>query len=158
LGYLVSWGTFWSIVSEAGDDGHPSAESVTLQDHTGRTQVTMVSANRCEMLDPGETVRFWNSPGYLSSFMEPGTIVAISEHNRCAGAIVLVGPGEDDGELMVTVKEIYSTGMRASVRVTLTTPLETFDEVYRMAQETLQIDHRPMFRFFASDVLDAVLG
>jgi len=69
----------------------------------------------------------------------------------------MVSPDEATGDPLVTVKETYSTGSRTSVRVTLTAPIESFEEAYRMAQETLQIDHRPMFRFFATDVLNAVL-
>lgn len=158
LGYSISWGTFWMAGPDDGEGVDPSTEVLSLQDHSGQTHVRIVCVDRSETLDPDETVRFWGSPFYLANFMEPGTIVSIADHSHCAGAVMMVGPGEDGGADTVTLKETYSTGNRTSVRVTLTAPLETFEDAYRMAQETLQIDQRSMFRFFDRDILDAVLG
>lgn len=157
LGYAISWGRFWQRQPDAEENAEPSTEVLALQDLSGRTQIRVVCADRCETLDPKETIQFWRSPFYLDRFMEPGSLVAIADHNHFAGAVVIVSPEETGDEVIVTIKETYPVGSRTSVRVTLTTPLDSFDEAYRMAQETLQIDSRAMFRFFSRDILSAVL-
>src|SRR5699024_11147057 len=113
------------------DGMDPATETLVLQDESGDVRVKVVCGDRREMLDPEETVRFWSSSGYLAEYMDDGTRVALADRNRCAGAVVMVGPGEDGGEPVVTMKETYATGYRTSVRVTLTAPLESFVDAYR---------------------------
>lgn len=157
LGYSIAWGSSWTMTPDDAERTDPSTEELHLQGRDGRETITIVCADRRDMLDPDETVRFWKSPFYLAGFMDPGTIVMLSDHTRTAGAVVMVGPDEASGEPMVTIKETFSAGYRTSVRVTLTAPLESFEEAYRHARETVQMDHQPMFRFFGPDVLKAVL-
>jgi hypothetical protein len=124
---------------------------------SGSTDVNVVAVDRCNVLDPANTVRFWASEEYLSDFMEPGTLVVLTDHSRFAGGVVMVSPGAATGTPVVTLKETYDLAKNVSVRVTLTTPLATFHESYRSVQQALQLDNQGLLRFFSKDVLGAVL-
>lgn len=162
FGYKVRWGTPWVIRDEAGPDStsdDPVTDRIVLYNReSGRSEVQIVGASRCNLLDSGETIRFWSSDLYLSEFMDPGTMVVLAEATRTAGAVVLVSHGLDGGSDIVTVKEALEVDHRTSVRVTFTADLSTFPDTYREMRQSLQVGHHGLLRFFSDDVLQAVLS
>lgn len=158
FGYAVTGTHRWIVADMDTSEADPDTDSVMLHMHgSSRADVNIVGVNRCNVLDPAETVRFWTSREYLEDFMEPGTLVVLSDRTRTSGGVVMVSPGADTGNPMVTVKEVFDLANNVSVRVSLTTELATFHETYRSIQQALHVDQKGVLNFFSKDVLRAVL-
>jgi hypothetical protein len=158
FGYTITGTHRWAVTALDGLSDDPDTDSVTFDLRgPGHAQVNIVGANRCNVLDPADTVRFWASEEYLADFMEPGTLVVLTDRTRSAGGVVMVSPGAATETPVVTLKETCDLANNISVRVTLTTELATFHETYRSIQQALQIDQQGLLRFFSKDILRAVL-
>jgi len=162
FGYKVRWDTPWALLDETGSDGS-NDDSVTdrLVLHmreSGRAEVQIVGGSRCNLLDARETIRFWTSDLYISEFMDPGTLVVLSEATRTAGGVVLVSPGSDGDPDVVTIKEAFEVDRGTSVRVTLIADLPTFLDTCREMRQTLHVGQHGLLHFFSDDVLEAVLS
>lgn len=124
----------------------------------GGVNVGIVAAKRCNVLNTAETVGFWTSAIHLSEFMEPGSLVVLSERSRSTGGVVLVSPDASGESPVVTVKEAFDLDRNISIRVTMTADIDAFPEVYRSVSQALQIDRRHVLGVFNKDVLHAVLS
>lgn len=157
LGYVVRWSRRWRPDQAEGQLVEPACETLRLRRDDGKASVTLVCADRREMLDAADTVRYWRSAFYLGEFMEPGTMVLFSDHNRSGGVVLLAEPDKGNGDLMVTLKETFTTSHRTSARVTLTAPFVGFVETFIQARESLRVDGRPMIPVMSEDILRAIL-
>lgn len=159
FGYKIAGTHRWEVVGSNTVSNDPITEDVALQmQGIGSAEVHVIGANRWDVLDSADTVRYWKSEDYLAEFMESGTLVVLTDRNRSAAGVVMVSPGVETGTPMVTVKEAYDLTSNTAVRVTLTTELASVHETYRSMQHALQIDHKGLFRLFSKDVLQAVLA
>lgn len=162
FGYTVTWKYPWAVTDGDGSDDvlpEPGTERSVLgmQDHR-HTLLRIVGADRRNVLNPVETVRFWTSPEYISDYMEPGTKVVLTDRAPTQGGVVMVSPGPDSGTPIVTVMESYDVGIHGSIRTSFTSDIDTVHDAWVSMQQHVQIEHRLPMRCFDTDVLMAVLS
>lgn len=159
FGYTVTGPISWDSTGAGSSGSDPDTDSVLLTKRgADHADIGIVAADRWNVLDTAETVRFWTSEEYLSEFVEPGTIVVLSDRTRTCGGAVLVSPGVPHGDAIVTAKEAFDIGQNISIRVSLTADIEAFPEVYRSVTQALRINGQSVMGCFSRDVLEAVLS
>lgn len=160
FGYVVTWRDPWFVAADDDADAAsfvPGTDRVVCMRDGEFAEVSIISADRRNLLNALETALFWTSPAYLSEYMEPGTEVVLSRHGMKTAFVVMTSPGTTRDNPVVTVKEGYDLSIRVSVRATFTTELATFHEAFQCLQQNVLIDGRSPLRCFSADVFQAVL-
>lgn len=159
FGYVVTWRDPWFVAADDDADAAsfvPGADGVVCMRDGEFAEVSIISADRRNLLNALETALFWTSPAYLSEYMEPGTEVVLSRHRMKTAFVVMTSPGTTRDNPVVTVKESYDLSTRVSVRATFAAELAIFHEAFQSLQQNVLIDGRSPLRSFSVDVLRSV--
>src|SRR5688500_15016085 len=80
FGYSVTGAHPWVVAGIETSSSDSETDRVLLQMRgPGRADVEIVCTERWNVLDSAETVHFWTSEEYLAEYMEPGTLVVLSD-------------------------------------------------------------------------------
>ncbi len=157
FGHAVRWGNPWVATEGSAPVDDPEMMVVGLRAEDG-AEVEIVGSDQQNLLDTPDMIRFWASESYLTEFMAPGTKVVLTEIRGNTGVVVMVSPGTDGHDPVVTIKEIIALGCGMAFRVTFTADLATLEDSYSCLHQQVKIDERALGSALDRDVLEAIFS